>query len=438
MIITEMQMSHLRAIETAEITFRPGFNLIVGVNGVGKSTVLDALRTCLSRVLPKVADVRTKPASFEPKDIRVGAAFLEATMFLDLDGVECQYSRLEWREHVAKDDSANIDALRRKILDGDRLRDRPRNLLRALANSQSLSDSDNFAPKVSEWRHYAKGLSSAPLGIYFATTRSVLTAREAATSKSGGRISAAYADALVPRTWNIRELADWLRVQMALSSETPLAAQHMKALQDAASRFLPECTGLRPGESKGTLLIEKAGMLLDVRQLSDGERGILSIVLDIARRLSQANECMADPLGKGAAVVLIDELDLHLHPKWQRAIVENLSQAFPRCQFIATTHSPQVIAAVEPEQVLLLTGTEIIHPNRSLGMDSNWLLRHVMETGERPAIADRAVKTVEALISKGAFQKARSAMATQKKKGLDLPEWAVLEARMSRLEGLGR
>ena len=93
MIVTELQLSNLRAIEAAEFKFRAGFNLIVGVNGVGKSTVLDALRMCLSRVLPKVAEVRAKPISFEPKDIRVGLPFMEATMFLDLGGMECQYSR---------------------------------------------------------------------------------------------------------------------------------------------------------------------------------------------------------------------------------------------------------------------------------------------------------------------------------------------------------
>ena len=61
MIVTELQLSHLRAIEAAEFKFRAGFNLIVGVNGVGKTTVLDALRICLSRVLPKIAEVRAKP-----------------------------------------------------------------------------------------------------------------------------------------------------------------------------------------------------------------------------------------------------------------------------------------------------------------------------------------------------------------------------------------
>jgi predicted ATP-binding protein involved in virulence len=133
--------------------------------------------------------------------------------------------------------------------------------------------------------------------------------------------------------------------------------------------------------------------------------------------------------------VLIDEIDLHLHPKWQRTVVDDLTRVFRHCQFIATTHSPQVVAAVEPEQVLLLTATDVLHPDRSLGMDSNWILRHLMETDDRPASAARAIKTVEGLIQKGAFKKARIAIAAGKK-SFDLPEWSTLEARMARLESL--
>src|SRR5439155_22912355 len=148
----------------------------------------------------------------------------------------------------------------------------------------------------------------------FSSERSVVTGREAVRAKSKGDKASAYAGALVARTWNIRELADWMKVQLTLSKEMPLAAQHVAALEGAAHRFLPDCSGLRPGGgTDSTLMIEKSGTPLDVRQLSDGERGVLSMVLDLARRLSQANEGTSDPLGEGQAVVLIDEIDLHLH-----------------------------------------------------------------------------------------------------------------------------
>lgn len=412
MIVTELQLSHVRAIQNAEFKFRDGFNLLVGVNGVGKSTVLDALRVCLSRVLRMAAQVPSKSMAFGLGDIRSGMPFLEASVFFDLAGDEFRYSRLEWKEEVAKDDKKRIDTLRRQILDNERLRDRPRNLLRALVDSQTLPDSDNFAPGLTVWRQKMKGLPSAPLGVFFATNRSVLTSSGAVKRKSAGGKSIAHADALLPRAWNIRELADWLKVQLALAKERPLAAQHAEAVQRAATRFLPECTGLRPSDDPTTtLVIEKSGTVLDVRQLSDGERGILSMALDLARRLSQANEGADDPLAEGQAIVLIDEIDLHLHPKWQRQIVHNLSGAFPRCQFIATTHSPQVIGEVEHERIQIIADGQVHSPTHSYGVDSSRVLEEVMGSAPRAQEVQDLLSRISQVIGRQEFTRGRELLS---------------------------
>jgi predicted ATP-binding protein involved in virulence len=412
MIVSELQLSHVRAIQNAEFRFREGFNLLVGVNGVGKTTVLDALRICLSRVLRSAAQLPLKSMAFELSDIRNDLPFLEASVFFDVEGEEFRYSRLEWREQVAKDDVKRIDFLRRGILENERLRDRPRNLLRALVDSQTLPDSDNFAPALSLWRQQLKRPASAPLGVFFATNRSVLTSSGTAKSKSVGGKASANADALVPRAWNFRELADWLRVQLTLAKERPIAAKHAEALQQAATRFLPDCTGLQPSDGPAsTLMIEKSGTVLDVRQLSDGERGILSMVLDLARRLSQANEDTDDPLAEGRAVVLIDEIDLHLHPKWQRQIVHNLQAAFPRCQFIATTHSPQVIGEVEHERIQIIADGQVYSPTHSYGVDSSRVLEEVMGADPRAKEVQDLLTEVSRAIGRQEFACGRELLA---------------------------
>lgn len=409
MIVSELQLSNVRAIQIGEFKFRDGFNLLVGVNGVGKTTVLDALRICLSRVLLTAAQVPSKSMAFDLEDIRKGMPFLEASVFFELAGEELRYSRLEWRDEVAHDDANRIDALRREILENERLRDRPRNLLRALVDSRTLPDSDNFAPVLSEWRAKLKSQSSAPLAVFYATSRSLLTSSGPTKNKAAGGKASAYADALVPRAWNIRELAYWLRVQLALSNERPLALQHVAALQRAATRFLPDCTGLRPSdESDSTLVIEKSGTLLDVRQLSDGERGVLSMVLDLARRLSQANEGIEDPLTEGQAVVLIDEIDLHLHPKWQRQIVQKLRETFPRCQFIATTHSPQVIGEVEHDRIQIISDGQVYSPTHSYGVDSSRLLEEVMDTESRAKDVQDLLTDISRAIGRDGFARGRA------------------------------
>lgn len=408
MIVGELQLSHIRAIQNAEFKFREGFNLLVGVNGAGKTTVLDALRICLSRVLRAAAQTPAKPMTFELSDIRNGLPFIEASIFLNFSGEEFRYSRLEWRDEVAKDDARRIDVLRRQILDNERLRDRPRNLLRALVDTQALPESDNFAPELNEWRRSLTGSAGAPLVVFFATNRSVLTSSGAGKAKSAGGKAGAYANALVPRAWNIRELAHWLKVQLALAKERPLAAQHADAVQRAATRFLPDCTALRPGDGPTpTLVIEKSGTTLDVRQLSDGERGILSMVLDLARRLSQANEAVGDPLAQGRAVVLIDELELHLHPKWQRQISHTLRAVFPHCQFIATTHSPQVIGEVEHEQIQIIADGQVYSPTHSYGVDSSRVLEEVMGSTSRASKAQNLIAKISSAIGAERFNDAR-------------------------------
>ena len=452
MKITSLKLANIRSIEIAEFHFQPGFNLIVGVNGVGKSTVLDALRICLSRILPSTTtESRAKPISFEKSDIRSGFPFLDAELSLTIGVDELRFTRRQWREEFAVDDHENLKRLRLEILESERLRDRVRNLLRELETSHGVYDSDSFVPRKARFMIAARVAKVTPNCVFFSTNRSVVSRASTAKSRAAGGKSAAYAEALVPRPMYVAQFADWMRVQEALAKEQKealakeqkealakeqsTAERHLQVLRPAVARFLPAYKNLRPtDEESSRLIINQGGIELDVGQLSDGERGVLALVLDLARRLSQANPSLDDPLRDGHAVVLIDEIDLHLHPKWQRQIVRKLTETFPRCQFIATTHSPQVVASVEPAQVHLLAPAGIIRPDRSRGMDSNWILRHLMEADDRPEDAIAAIQSVENLIEEGTFEKAHTAISEAKKNGLDLPEWSILEARIARLE----
>jgi predicted ATP-binding protein involved in virulence len=97
---------------------------------------------------------------------------------------------------------------------------------------------------------------------------------------------------------------------------------------------------------------------LNVNQLSQGEKSLMALVGDIARRLAMMNPKLDNPLlGKG--IILIDEIDMHLHPQWQRSIIQRLQTTFPNCQFILTTHSPLVISDTQNILVYDLDGQEV-------------------------------------------------------------------------------
>ena len=135
------------------------------------------------------------------------------------------------------------------------------------------------------------------------------------------------------------------------------------------------------------MVVHKSDEELRVDQLSDGEKCTLAMVGDLARRMAIANPDLDDPLD-GDGVVLIDELDLHLHPGWQRHVVSALQETFPNCQFVVSTHSPQIVSHVLPERIWLLErtkdGVSASRPAESFGQTAGRILEDVMDVPERP------------------------------------------------------
>ena len=125
----------------------------------------------------------------------------------------------------------------------------------------------------------------------------------------------------------------------------------LNCVRNAIGEMIKGYTNLRIElEPSRLLLTNEDGIDLRIDQLSGGCRAVLSVIADIAKRLSIANPDSSDPL-KEEAVILIDELDLHLHPKWQKEIAGDLKRTFPNCQFMISTHSPFIIQSLDAEEV---------------------------------------------------------------------------------------
>jgi predicted ATP-binding protein involved in virulence len=129
--------------------------------------------------------------------------------------------------------------------------------------------------------------------------------------------------------------------------------------------------------------LEKEGIILSIEQLSQGERDLLALVGDLTRRIVIANPARVNPL-EGDGIVLIDEIELHLHPKWQRNVVQLLSSTFPNVQFIVTTHSPQVLSEAERGSIVLLSQKHgefaYTSVSQGKGLSSNEILEEVMDS----------------------------------------------------------
>jgi predicted ATP-binding protein involved in virulence len=189
------------------------------------------------------------------------------------------------------------------------------------------------------------------------------------------------------------------------------------------------------------MTIQKHNEELIINQLSDGEKCLLAMVGDLARRLAIANPGLDNPL-QGSGVVLIDEIELHLHPKWQRDSIPALTRTFPNCQFIVTTHSPQVISQVKPEGIYILEKTEdgiaVKQPESSYGRDSNRILEDLMDTPERPQPIKETLLELFRLIDEGKLSEARQLKNNLAQEiGSDEPEFASADMLIRRKEILG-
>jgi predicted ATP-binding protein involved in virulence len=380
MKLKHLNLTNIRAFSRAEFSFEPGVNLIVGINGAGKSTVLDSLCVLLSQALVEWYGYGIS-VRFSGMDIKVDSSFVQAEVIFDLYGHELSYTmHALYGKNRSTLKSTTEVTLRREI---------------------------NLVPTIQ------------PRVIYYSPRQNLSSTKKfIKIAKDSPDI---FIDVVDRRELRLTEFAEWWLAQNALVTEkAPNAQRHIDALNTAVKSFIDACTNVRveretsvyedkngnqTERSITNLLIDKAGVTLDPQQLSDGERGMLALALDLTRRLSQANPDLANPL-EGEAIVLIDELDLHLHPQWQRTIVKKLTTTFPNCQFIATTHSPLIIGEVEPSGLILLkqedNGIKVVQQGlQGFGLDSSWILQHLMDTDSRNSETQEQIDLVEDALEEG-------------------------------------
>lgn len=332
MRIRELTIENYRAFgEARTFPFESGFTAIAGINGRGKTSLLDGLALLASRLLPNISPARSGYRSIGTSDIHEGGAKASLSMKVNCAGIPIEYA-------------ISLDK-------GD--------------NSPQVT---HLAPSVKKAARNAYGDPSraddaAPLVVYFTTDRAGYRLPKQLPTEVPRGQAAAYAGALFNRTVNFRDFMARYRIAITLAAEQKatnpayLGTRAVDAIANGLTTFLGGFRNLRVQESPLKLLVDKDGHTFNLSQLSDGERSFLALVCDLGRRLALANPELSNPL-LGAGVVLIDELELHLHPKWQREVRDKLLATFPNVQFVATTHSPFIIQSLKPGELINLDPEE--------------------------------------------------------------------------------
>ncbi|MCY2992138.1 MAG: AAA family ATPase [Planctomycetota bacterium] len=404
--------------QAIEIQLHDKFTLIAGENGVGKSSILWAIRVLLSHILYAGNKRTAEKLNFRIDDVAVGWPYLRA---------EAVVHSIPERVAISCVAQKNVSEFVKTPSDDGR----PREHAVDTPDSYQLSYTAVGPP------HNTPSEDVPSLAVYYSAHRSLARDLGISKARAAGGTSAAYAEALEDRELRLGEQASLWRKEAALEESDDLPAFANRAIEQVLPIFLGDFSKLRTEDrdEKPKLVIDKLGKRLELEQLSDGERGLLTILMDLTRRLSQLNPTLENPARDGRAVVLIDELDLHLHPKWQRTAVHNLLTAFPNVQFIATTHSPQILGEVSADQIILLQREgPPIHPAQTFGMDCNWILRHIMDADNRNPGVEEKLEAILKAIREAKLKTAHKLIAGLRATIGETPDLAAADAKIARAE----
>jgi predicted ATP-binding protein involved in virulence len=362
MRLVKLRLQNFRCFDKLVVDFDPRLTVIVAENGAGKTSILDAIAIGFGRIITKLPGV--SGIASKETDLRIDKSERRSPfLFLGWEAVRQDKQALVWAAGRKRDASVKAAAVREELDNG-------------------FAELLDIAFK--QINAYTAGLAEAaakgeafflPVIAYYGTNRAILEeVQRRRNFKTDFSRFDALSGALQPDA-RFKAAFEWFTAmedverrerEARRSFEYRLPA--LEVVRGAISRMIDDCSNPRTVIRPLRFLIDRCApdgtvRSLRVTQLSDGYRVVLGLVMDLARRMAQANSELVpggneivNPLDL-PAVVLIDEVDLHLHPRWQQRIVGDLMRTFPGAQFIVTTHSPQVLSSVPASSIRVLQST---------------------------------------------------------------------------------
>jgi predicted ATP-binding protein involved in virulence len=417
MQVQRLTLKHFRGFDELELDFSPRARtaVLIGNNGSGKSSVLDAIAMLLSTLMS--AKLRKPALELAGHDIKLGKKFCHIGIQVLHEG-----ELHTWHQKIGESDEAELPLP---------VPGKPENPTVDVENQ--LGSDPAFARRTSVEEHGYENLKLAPFPVLalYPVERIVRDFKDEEATLPVLQSGPAYENFRSDRSADFITFLQWFLARENIENEEirrnpSFRDGQLEAVRTTIQKMLPNFSGPSVRRARGrrevssnvfvkentVLLLEKDGETLTLEQLSHGEREFLALAGDIARRLAMAFPTLPDPC-QGPGVVLIDEVCLHLHPQWQGEIIEKLEAAFPSVQFIVSTHSPQIVSRVKPESVTILDHFQVI-PNTppTWGRDTNSILSDLMGVEYRPDFARKWLHAIARLIDEGDWPAARRALST--------------------------
>ena len=375
MKLKNLYISNFRMFEQLKLVFEPGLNLILGDNGVGKTTILEAAYVALSGFFVGMEDVSAR--NIYKDDIRYQiirdkngtpnksySSPVEVTCTLQYDGMDYTWTRAK------KDTSGKTTIIPRDIV----------------GVSQKLVNDIN----IKTW----------PLISYQSASRHWISARSDANEKRRKQLHdrrCAYLGCL-DRTVNLQSVYEWCKQMEWLSVKNRQIPENYQMFGEIISKFMSIMNDgviskvfFHPNVEK--LLYVENGEFKEIEDLSAGYQSVLNMVIDLAYRMAILNPDAGEDIQMADGVVLIDEIDSNLHPKWQWRIVDALIKTFPNVQFIAATHSPIIVSSCKNANIISIDEeNEVQYIEDSYAFSVNEILRDMLGYHMRPEIVENLIE----------------------------------------------
>jgi predicted ATP-binding protein involved in virulence len=392
MKINEITIKNFRGFEDFHAELNPDLTVFIGNNGSGKSAVLDAISIAAGTFFSGLDGV--PGTSINKEDVTCKSFDMGTVIDLQYQYPSVITAKGEIdKEIVTWTRSLNTSTGRTTTADA-------KSIIAVAERCQTRlreGDTNLILPVIS----------------YYGTGRLWAQKKEKRTNEQLMQFSrlSGYIDCLAAES-NEKLMLKWFEKMTIQQAQRQQASPELNAVEQAVSRCFAGITGAQDVSTQFNLDTRSLDILytnaegkkirVPMKNLSDGYKNTIGIIADIAYRMATLNPQLLDQvLTETPGIVLIDEIDLHLHPVWQQRIIGDLQALFPKVQLIVSTHAPSVISSVRRENMLVLSDQGQLHtPGVEVyGKDANSILKSVMEARHRPAeiqeLFDRFYQMVE-------------------------------------------
>ncbi len=342
MKINQLALQNFRCFEEYELKLGNRFTLLIGDNGSGKTAILDALAIAAGAFLLGVPDILASDKLHISRDdvryeeLTMGqTAIKETAVFANVvvwaKGIVNQ-KEIEWARH--KD---------------------------IKTNSQYAKELTNLVKKLTDEKTSQNTLFPVIVGYSTGRLWNQLQAREKKIKRPSSRFEG-YQDCLKPAS-DQKRFFSWFKTQELAALQKNERRHVLEAVREAIISMIPDAKhvwwDMDWDELRIETVIKDKTQTVPFHLLSDGYRNMIGMTADIAYRMATLNpQLEIDVIKQTEGIVLIDEIDLHLHPNWQGVVVERLLNTFPKVQFVASSHSPFIIQSLYHRKDCLLWDLE--------------------------------------------------------------------------------